>query len=168
MVISDRTKGCCSSDLNEPPRPTMTNLLNLTHTTGRTGAIASKNCAVVACQSSVQRSPPVRRRGSGACPDTRRSNKLCAITTSTYSVFPDSMSLPKLNPVEPPWYGPVCPVVGGRGGIARCPPIPILGQSCPFVDHERIGFSVPIPDLAALTRERGGSVESRCGAVAVG
>jgi hypothetical protein len=20
--------------------------------------------------------------------------------------------LPKLNPVEPPWYGPVCPVVG--------------------------------------------------------
>jgi hypothetical protein len=22
------------------------------------------------------------------------------------------MSLPKLNPVEPPWYGPVCPVVG--------------------------------------------------------
>ena len=33
MVVSDRTKGCCSSDLNEPPRPTMTNLLNLTHTT---------------------------------------------------------------------------------------------------------------------------------------
>ena len=27
MVISDRTKGCSSSDLNEPPRPTMTNLL---------------------------------------------------------------------------------------------------------------------------------------------
>jgi hypothetical protein len=22
------------------------------------------------------------------------------------------MSLPQLNPVEPPWYGPVCPVVG--------------------------------------------------------
>jgi len=21
------------------------------------------------------------------------------------------MSLPKLNPIEPPWYGPVCPVV---------------------------------------------------------
>ena len=35
MVISDRTKGCCSSDLNEPPHPnlTITNLLNLTHTT---------------------------------------------------------------------------------------------------------------------------------------
>src|SRR6478672_12395279 len=24
----------------------------------------------------------------------------------------DSMSLPQRNPVEPPWYGPVCPVVG--------------------------------------------------------
>jgi hypothetical protein len=33
---------------------------------GRTGPIASKNCAVVACQSSMQRSPPVHRRGSGA------------------------------------------------------------------------------------------------------
>jgi hypothetical protein len=33
MVISDRTKGCCSSDLNEPRTLTMTNLLNLTHTT---------------------------------------------------------------------------------------------------------------------------------------
>jgi hypothetical protein len=48
---------------------------------------------------------------SGACPDTRRSNKPCATTISIHSVSPDSMSLPKLNPVEPPWYGPVCPVV---------------------------------------------------------
>src|SRR5438445_1542811 len=60
----------------------------------------------------MQQSRPVHRRGSGACPDTRRSNKLCATTISTHSVSPDSMSLPKLNPVEPPWYGPVCPVVG--------------------------------------------------------
>jgi hypothetical protein len=28
-----------------------------------------------------------------------------------YSTCPDSMSLPKLNAIEPPWYGPVCPVV---------------------------------------------------------
>src|SRR5713101_2638575 len=60
----------------------------------------------------MQRSPPVHRRGSGACPDTRRSNKPCATTISTHSAFPDSSSPPKLNPVEPPWYGPVCPVVG--------------------------------------------------------
>jgi hypothetical protein len=69
----------------------------------------------------------VHRPGSGACPDTRRSNKPCATTISTHSVSPDSMSLPKLNPVEPPWYGPVFPVVG-RGGTARCPPIPIQGH----------------------------------------
>src|SRR5207237_4862303 len=79
---------------------------------GRTGPIASKNYAVVACQSSMQRSPPVHRRGSGACPDTRRSNKPYATTISTPSVFPASSSPPKLNPVEPPWYAPVCPVVG--------------------------------------------------------
>jgi hypothetical protein len=57
---------------------------------GRTGPIASKNCAVVACQSSMQQSPPVPRRGSGACPDTRRSNKFCATTISTHSVSPDT------------------------------------------------------------------------------
>jgi hypothetical protein len=50
---------------------------------GRTGTTASKNCAVVACQSSMQRLPPVHRRGSGACRDTRRSNKHCATTIST-------------------------------------------------------------------------------------
>jgi hypothetical protein len=26
-------------------------------------------------------------------------------------VSPDSMFLPQLNSIEPPWYGPVCPVV---------------------------------------------------------
>ncbi len=31
--------------------------------------------------------------------------------TTVAVVSPDSMSLSKLNPVEPPWYGPVCPVV---------------------------------------------------------
>jgi hypothetical protein len=34
------------------------------------------------------------------------------------------MSLPRLNPVEPPWYGPVCPVVG-EGWHREVPPIPI-------------------------------------------
>jgi RNA-directed DNA polymerase len=34
----------------------------------------------------------------------------------------------ELNPIEPPWYGPVCPVVWewcGRGDAVRRPPIPI-------------------------------------------
>src|SRR6516165_1729780 len=83
---------------------------------GRTGTIASMNCAVVAYQSSMQRWPPVRRPVSGACPDTRRSNKPCATTTSTHSVFPDSMSRSQLNPVEPPWYATRMP--GGVGGVA--------------------------------------------------
>src|SRR6266478_2096951 len=60
--------------------------------------------------------PPVRRRGSGKCPDTRRSNRPCATTISTPSVSPDSMSLPKPNPVEPPWY--VTRMPGGVGGVA--------------------------------------------------
>jgi hypothetical protein len=92
---------------------------------GRTGTTASTNCAGVAYRSSVQRSPLVHRRGSGACPDTRRSNRTCAITTSTHSVFPDSTSPPKLNPVEPPWYGPVCPVVG-EGWHREVSPYPNL------------------------------------------
>ena len=70
----------------------------------------------MACRSSMQRLPPVRRRGSGACRDTRRSNRPCATTLSTHSVSPDSMSLPKLNPVEPPWY--VTRMPGGVGGAA--------------------------------------------------
>jgi hypothetical protein len=37
------------------------------------------------------------------------------------------MSLPKLNPVEPPWYGPVCPVVGE--GWHR--------EVSPYPDHRR-------------------------------
>jgi hypothetical protein len=40
--------------------------------------------------------------------------------------FPDSMSLPQLNPVEPPWYGPVCPVVG-EGWHREVSPYPDLG-----------------------------------------
>jgi hypothetical protein len=83
---------------------------------GRTGTTASTNCAVAAYQSSMQRSPPVRRRGSGACQDTRRFNKHCATTTSTHSVSPDSMSLSKPNPIEPPWYETRMP--GGGGGVA--------------------------------------------------
>ncbi|CAH2394365.1 RNA-directed DNA polymerase (Reverse transcriptase) [Mesorhizobium ventifaucium] len=55
----------------------------------------------------------------------RRSNRPCATITSSLSASLGSMSLPKLNPIEPPWYGPVCPVVW-EGGVARRPPIPNL------------------------------------------
>ncbi len=80
---------------------------------GRTGTTASKNCAVAAYRSSMPRSPPVRRRGTGACQDTRRSKWPYATTFSTLSACPDSMSLPKHNPIEPPWY--VTRMPGGVG-----------------------------------------------------
>ena len=83
---------------------------------GGTGKTASRNCAVLASQSSMQRSPPVHRPDSGVCPDTRRSKWPCETTLSTHSVSPDSMSLPKLNPVEPPRY--VTRMPGGVGGAA--------------------------------------------------
>jgi hypothetical protein len=91
---------------------------------GGTGTAASRNCAVMAYQSSELRLTPVHRRDSGACQDTRRSNRPCATITSSLSVSLDSMSLPKPNPIEPQWYGPVCPVVW-EGRVARRPPIPI-------------------------------------------
>lgn len=65
----------------------------------------------MAYQSSELRLPPVHRRDSGACQDTRRSNRPYATSTSSLSVSLVSMSLPKRNLIEPPWYGPVCPVV---------------------------------------------------------
>src|SRR5271167_4242146 len=81
-----------------------------------TGTTASKNCAVLAYHSSEQRSPPVRRRASGACQDTRRSNRPSATTTSIHLVSPASMSRHTLNPIEPPWY--VTRMPGGVGGAA--------------------------------------------------
>jgi hypothetical protein len=78
----------------------------------------------VACRSSRRRLPPARRLGSGACQDIRRSNRPCATRFSTASVFPDSMSLPQLtrsNRRDTDPYARWC----GRGGTARCPPIPI-------------------------------------------
>src|SRR5271165_5877461 len=83
---------------------------------GGTATIASRNCAVAAYQSSEQRLPPVRRRDSGACQDTRQSKRPYATTTSIQSVSPDSMFRARLNPVEPPWYATRTP--GGVGGAA--------------------------------------------------
>jgi len=42
------------------------------------------------------------------------------------------MSLPKLNPVEPPWYGPVCPVVG-EGWHREVSPYPDLRRMEPLL-----------------------------------
>src|SRR5438045_6165273 len=55
--------------------------------------------------------------------------------------LPDSMSLPKPNPVEPPWYGPVCPVVWE--GWHR--------EVSPYPDHRRILPVAMGPDERRLT-----------------
>src|SRR5262245_8913197 len=52
---------------------------------GRTGPSASRNCAVEALRNSLPRLPPVRRRASGACQDTRQFRRHCAIPFSTLS-----------------------------------------------------------------------------------
>src|SRR5215204_2765941 len=107
---------------------------------GRTVPTASRNCGAVACRSSTRRLLPARRPGSGACQDIRPSNRRCAIRTSTPSVSPASIFLPKLNPIEPPWYGPVCPVVG-EGRHREVSPYPDLcPEADPHVHHDdRLG-----------------------------
>ncbi|WP_352764366.1 group II intron maturase-specific domain-containing protein [Mesorhizobium sp. M0189] len=54
----------------------------------------------------------------------------CATITSSLSVSLVFMSLPKLNPIEPPWYS-TDPYARwcGRGAVARRPPIPINHRS---------------------------------------
>jgi len=90
---------------------------------GKTAPTASKNYDSVACQSSTRRLLPARRPVSGACPDIRPSNRLCATRISPVSVFPASTFLATLNLIEPPWYGPVCPVVweGWRHEVSPYP-----------------------------------------------
>src|SRR5215469_6300646 len=99
----------------------------------------------MACHSSPRRLPPARRPVSGACPDIRRSNRPCATRISTASVFPASMSLPRLNPIEPPWYGPVCPVVWE--GWRR--------EASPYPDHCPKAATCPSsePGLEAAIRD---------------
>src|SRR5258708_1640644 len=100
----------------------------------------------------MQRLPPVHRRDSGACPDTRRSNRPCATTLSTHSVSPVSMSLLTLNPVDPPWYGPVCPVVWE----GRCREAPPLSRSIPKTRPlaARINFDLGVVHTIKKRRDK--------------
>src|SRR5262252_8951922 len=94
---------------------------------GRTGPSASRNCAVEALRNSLPRLPPVRRRASGACQDTRHFRRHCAIPFSTLSACLASTLRVEAQPgrtaeVRDP-YARWC----GRGGVVRRPPIPIVG-----------------------------------------
>jgi hypothetical protein len=53
------------------------------------------------------------------------------------------MSLPQLNPVEPPWYGPVCPVVG-EGWHREVSSYP---DPCPFPVVAQGHLKADAPDL---------------------
>jgi RNA-directed DNA polymerase len=59
----------------------------------QTGPIASRNYAVVAYRSSMQRLQPVRRRDTGACQDTQRSNRPQALRNHYFN----SLGLPRLR-----------------------------------------------------------------------
>ena len=54
---------------------------------------------------------PVRRPVSGACPDTRRSNRPCATTISTHSVSPTPCLCRNLTQSNRRGTRPVCPVL---------------------------------------------------------
>ena len=84
---------------------------------GRADQIVSRNCADLVLQSSTLRSPPVHQPDSGVCPAILRSNRHCAITISTQSVFREWPYLVMLNSIEPPWYATRMP--GGVTGKAR-------------------------------------------------
>jgi hypothetical protein len=102
-----------------------------------------------------QRNRPVcfrRRPVSGACPDIRPSNRRCATRISTVSVFPASTFLPTLNPIEPPWYGPVCPVVweGWRREVSPYPD-PWESQD-PLSRRPMVGIGTPLQFPRATAR----------------
>ena len=50
------------------------------------------------------------------------------------------MFLPKLNPIEPPWYGPVCPVVGE--GRRR--------EASPYPDQSSMGAAVAAKAISPI------------------
>src|SRR5262249_2183198 len=61
---------------------------------------------------------------------------------STVSVFPASTFLPTLNPIEPPWYGPVCPVVweGWRREVSPYPDRRRVSPIAPLFTADEVAF----------------------------
>ena len=90
---------------------------------GTTVTNASRSSAAGDSQRTKPPSPLARRRRTGAWPDMWWSSRPYATTISTRSASPDSTPLLRPNSVEPPWYGPVCPVVW-EGRHREMPPYP--------------------------------------------
>lgn len=115
---------------------------------GGTGTTDSRSFAASASRSSPHRSLPVHRRGSGACPDTRRFNTLYKITCSTLLAAPESSCLCRLNSIEPPWYGPVCPVVW-EGWRRETSPYPDQAALCRVRHRQVLTNDARIAQLSA-------------------
>jgi hypothetical protein len=109
-----------------------------------------------------RRSRLAHQQGSGACPVIRRSSKPYATPISSRSVFPESMRPPKPNSVEPPWYGPVCPVVW-EGWRREASPYPDQRRIADVADLSlgRLNWADSPPTGAAS------GVTGTCGIVAV-
>ena len=58
-----------------------------------------------------------------------RAAGLAQRATSTRSASPTREASATLNPIEPPWYGPVCPVVW-EGRSREAPPYPDVCRAC--------------------------------------
>ena len=111
---------------------------------GTTAPNASGNSAAADSQRSKRPSPLARRRRAGAWPDTWRSSRPYATTISTRSASPDSTPLLRLNPDEPPWYGPVCPVVW-EGWHREVPPYPDQPRLCKAPHRRGNSTRVSVP-----------------------
>jgi len=80
-----------------------------------------KELAAAASPSSTQRSPQARRRDSGVCQDTRRSNRPAEPRLRLLGL-PGSMSPPSITQSNRPWYGTRYAPVVWEGRCRRHPP----------------------------------------------
>jgi hypothetical protein len=72
----------------------------------------------------------------------------CATRISTVTVFPASVFLTTLNSIEPPWYGPVCPVVW-EGRRREAFPYP---DQCPAETSDAAARATSSPMRSSIRR----------------
>src|SRR5438270_11829051 len=87
------------------------------------GGLGMRNCADWVCRTSTRPLLPGSGRRTGAWLAMWQCSRLSPTLSSTRSAFLDWRHRQPLNPIEPPWYGPVCPVVW-EGRSREAPPYP--------------------------------------------
>ena len=121
---------CRAQAARARPPPLTEDCVRICGDSGTTVTNASRSSAAGDSQRTKPPSPLARRRRTGAWPDMWWSSRPYATTISTRSASPDSTPLLRPNSVEPPWYGPVCPVVW-EGRHREMPPYPDQSQLRP-------------------------------------